>query len=244
MKRNILLGTMALLAGSLFAADSSPKDDVKNAARKLADKDNYSWKTTIEAAGGGGGGGGGGGRFRPGPTEGKTEKGGATVLSMTRGDNTIEAVLKESKGAVKTPDEGWRSLADVAADTEGPGRFIGRVLQNFKAPAAQAEDLIGNVTDLKSADAVYSGTLTEAGAKQLLSFGGRGGSNGPDVSGAKGSAKFWVKDGMLSKFEFNVQGTVSFNGNDREVNRTTTIEIKDVGSTKVSVPEEAAKKLS
>ncbi len=29
MKRNILLGTMALLTGSLFAADSSPKDDVK-----------------------------------------------------------------------------------------------------------------------------------------------------------------------------------------------------------------------
>ena len=78
----------------------------------------------------------------------------------------------------------------------------------------------------------------------MLTFGGRGGSNAPEVSGAKGSAKFWVKDGMLSKFEFNVQGTVSFNGNDREVNRTTTIEIKDVGSTKVSVPEEAARKLS
>ncbi len=42
----------------------------------------------------------------------------------------------------------------------------------------------------------------------------------------------------------NLHAFLRFNGNDREVNRTTTIEIKDVGSTKVSVPEEAAKKLS
>ena len=56
--------------------------------------------------------------------------------------------------------------------------------------------------------------------------------------------KFWVKDGVLSKYEYTVKGTVSFNGNDREVDRTTTIEIKDVGSTKVTVPEEAKKKMS
>jgi hypothetical protein len=41
-----------------------------------------------------------------------------------------------------------------------------------------------------------------------------------------------------------VQGKVSFGGNDRKVDRTTTIEIKDIGSTKVQVPEEAKGKLS
>jgi hypothetical protein len=39
-----------------------------------------------------------------------------------------------------------------------------------------------------------------------------------------------------------VRGTINFGGNDVEVDRTTTIEIKDVGKTKVEVPE-AAKKI-
>ena len=136
MKKHALLGTLALMAGSLIAADSGPKDDVKAAAGKLAAKSNYSWKTTVEAAGGGG-------RFRPGPTEGKTEKDGFTFLSMTRGDNTMEAVLKGGKGALKTPD-GWKSLAEATEAGDGqpnPAQFIGRMLQNFKSPAAQAEDL-------------------------------------------------------------------------------------------------------
>jgi hypothetical protein len=37
---------------------------------------------------------------------------------------------------------------------------------------------------------------------------------------------------------------MSFNGNDMDVDRTTTVEIKDVGTTKITVPEEASKKLS
>lgn len=234
MKRNLLFGTLALLAGSLLAADSSPKDDITNAARKLADAGNYAWKSTVENAGGGG-------RFG-GPTEGKTEKGGFTSLVMTRGDNTIEAYLKGDQGAVKTQD-GWQSLAEAGGDQQGPGRFLARMLRNFKTPAAQAEDLVSKVKELKQDGDVYSGELTEAGAKSLLTFGGRGGGNGPEVSNAKGSVKFWAKDGTLSKYESRVQGTVTFNGNDRDVDRTTTVQIKEVGSTKVEVPEEAKKKM-
>ena len=40
MNKNILFGTLALLAGSLVAANAAPKDDVTAAAKKLADKDN------------------------------------------------------------------------------------------------------------------------------------------------------------------------------------------------------------
>ncbi len=241
MKRNLLCGTIALLAGSLLAADSSPKDEVNAAAKSLSEKGNYSWTTTVEAEGTGG--------FRPGPTEGKTEKDGFTTLTMTRGDNTTEVVLKGGKGALKT-DEGWTSLADAAADSGGgggqfnPTAFIARRMQNFKAPAAEAQDLASKTKELKTADGVYSGDLTEDGAKQLLSFRRGSGGGGPDISGAKGSTRFWVKDGLLSKYEYHVEGTVSFNGNDRDVNRTTTVVIKDVGTTKVSVPEAAAKKAS
>lgn len=71
---------------------------------------------------------------------------------------------------------------------------------------------------------------------------GRG--EAPTIEGAKGNATFWVKEGSLTKFSYQVQGKVSFNGNDRDVDRTTTIEIKDVGTTKFEVPEAALKKAS
>jgi hypothetical protein len=235
MKQQVLFGTLALLVGSLMAANAAPKDDVSAAAKKLADKDNYSWKQKTENAGGGG--------FGGGASEGKVEKDGYLWVSMTMRDNTIEAVKKGDKGAIKTED-GWKSISEATSGDPGPATFLARRLQTFKAPAAQVEDLAGKVKELKQEDGVYSGELTEEGAKSQLMFGGRGGANGPEVSGAKGAAKFWVKDGLLSKYEVKVQGKVSFNGNDRDVDRTTTVEIKDIGSTKVQVPDEAKKKLS
>ena len=236
MKRNILLGAVLLCATSLVAADAG--SDVKAAAKKLSEKGNYSWKSTSESAGGGGGNRGGG------PTEGKTDAG-TVYLSMTRGDNTLEAVLKGEKGAIKG-QEGWQSIAEATEGEGGAGRgrFMARMLQNFKAPAAQAEELAGKATGLKKDGDAYAGELPAEAVKGLMSFGRRGGGDGPEISGAKGNVKFWVKDGALSKYQYNVQGTMTFNGNDREINRTTTVEIKDVGTTKLTVPDEAKKKLS
>jgi hypothetical protein len=245
MKKSILCICAALLAGSAFAADSSPKDDVKAAGKALAEKASYSWKTSIENAGGGGGGGGGGRGGFGGPSEGKTEKGGFTWMSMTRGQNTTQGVVKGEKGAVKT-DDGWKSIADITADTGGggpnPARGMARTLSNLKLPAATVQDLADKVKELKKGEENYSGDLTEDGAKAYLTFGGRGGGGGgPDISDAKGSAKIWIKDGVVTKYAIHVQGKISFNGNDRDVDRTTTTEISDVGSTKVEVPEEAKK---
>jgi hypothetical protein len=232
MKKNVTFTLMALFTGSLVAADSSPKDDVTNAAKKLAEKPNYSWHTTVvvpEDA-----------PFHPGPTEGKTEKGGFTRVKLSFGDNTTEFVLKGDKSAVTNPDGVWQALSELDS-SEGPGRFLGGMIRNFKAPATQAGDIASSTKELKKDGDLYSSDLTEEGAKNLLRF-RRGGD--ATVSNAKGSAKFWVKEGVLTKYEFKVTGSVSFNGNDMDVDRTTTIEIKDVGTTKVEVPEEAKKKLS
>jgi hypothetical protein len=235
MKRSLVCGTLVLLTGSLMAADS---DDVINAAKKLADQSNYSWKTTVTVPEGTGGG------FRPGPTEGKAEKGGYTRLAMTRGDTTTDAVLKGDKGAVNM-EGSWQSLAELTSGDPGPGSFMARRLSTFKAPAAEAQDLVAKAKEIKKEGDVYSGDLTEDGAKSLLTFGGgrRGGGPPPTVSNPKGSVKFWIKDGMLAKYEFNLQGSVDFNGNTMDVNRTSTVEIKDVGSTKVEPPEAATKKM-
>jgi hypothetical protein len=237
MKKQLLILALAGVTGSLLAAEG--KDEVTAAAKKLADASSYSWKTTVKVPEGGGG------QFRPGPSEGKTEKDGYIYQKSTFGDNTMEVVKKGDKGAFTNQDGEWQSTSD-SGDAQGPGRFMAGMVRNLKAPADQAQDLIKDTKELKKDGDAYSGDLTEEGAKNLLRFrrGGGGGGGGPEISDAKGNAKFWVKDGVLTKYEFNVKGKVSFNGNDREVDRTTTVEVSGVGSTKVEVPEGAKKKLS
>lgn len=231
---------MALLAGSLLAADSSPKDDVKKAAAALGSQTNYTWQATVEVPADS--------PFKPGPTDGKTEKGGYTTLSFSFGDNSTEAVTKGTNGAVKT-DDGWKTLAEALKDNGdggfNPTMFIARMVQNYRVPAVEAASLADDAKELKQDTNSISGDLTEAGAKELLSFRRRGnGGDGPTVTNAKGSVKFWLSNGKLAKYQFHLQGAVSFNGNDRDVDRTTTVDIKDIGSTKIQVPEGAQKKLS
>ena len=249
MKRNLLFIALMFTTGSLLAADA--KDEITAAAKKLGEAANYSWKATTEM-GGGPGGGQGQGRGRGGLTGGQTEKGGFTVLTYKFGDNTSMAVLKGDKGAAQTQD-GWQTLAEMIDAASGGGggggrggAFRARQLQNFKAPAAEVEALAGRVKELTKADDVYSGDFTEDGAKKTVFPGNRaGGGNGPEITDASGSIKFWIKDGAVIKYEYTVKAKIAFGGNDpRDMERKTTIEIKDVGTTKVEVPEEAKKKLS
>ena len=238
MKKNLSFSHAFALAGllgagSLFAADTNPKDDVTAAATALGNESSYSWRTTVDA--------GANARFRPGPTEGKTEKDGYTTVSFTFNDNTTQVVMHGTNAAVKTPDNDWQTTAEMLQDN-GPGAFMARMVQGYKAPAGDVARLVGETTDLKAGDKGITGDLTEDGAKSMLTF-RRGGNGGPTVTNPKGSVTFWLTDGKLVKYQTHVTGTVSFNGNDRDVDRTSTTEIKDVGTTKVEVSDEAKKKL-
>jgi hypothetical protein len=218
---------MISIVASLAAADSNPKDEITTAAKKLGDKPNYSWKTTVVVPDDA--------QFKPGPTEGKTEKNGFTHITMGFGDATYQAVLKGDKAAVTNREGEWQSVADLDS-AEGRGRFLARIVRGFRTPAAQAAELVAGAKQLKKDGDVYSGDLTDEGAKAQFRI--------APASNAKGSVKFWLKDGALTKYEFKLKGTVDFNGTDVDVDRTTTVEIKDVGTTKVSVPEAATKKMS
>ncbi len=237
MRKCLLLGATALLA---VAVGGQADDEVKNAAKKLAEKANYSWTTTTDL--------GPNTQFKIGPLEGKTADG-LSWTSVTFGQNTIEAVMKGEKAAAKTQD-GWMSLAELTAEQADPQnpqnrgrRFMGRMLQNFKTPAAEAENLIAKTKELKKTDDAFIGDFTEEGAIELLTFGRRSGGNAPAPTNPKGAVKFWIKDGVLSKYEVHLEGTITFNGNEVNTDRTTTTEIKDIGSTKLEVPEEAKGKL-
>ena len=169
---------------------------------------------------------------------------------------TNEIAMMGTKGAIKTA-AGWQSFDEATApppdDGNGggfpfnPNMFVVNNARNTKAPAAEAKELLGMVNTLTLADGVYSGDLTEAGAKARLTppaFGGFGGGDGPQVSGAKGSVKFWIKDGGLVKYQYTLKGSMDFNGNSMDIDRTTGVDIKDVGATKIEVPDDAKKKMS
>jgi hypothetical protein len=237
---------MALMAGSLFVANASPKDDVAAAAAKLAEGGNYSWKSTMDM--------GPNAQRTPGPTEGKIDKDGTTWLSMTFNDNTIEGAKMGDKVAVKGED-GWQAGSEVSGGGGGggggfnPGTMMARRLQNLKAPAAEVQDLITKVTDIAKSGDAFTGQLTEEGAKALATMGfgrrGGGGGNRPSPTNLKGSVTIWIKDGVLSKYQTKVSGNrKNQDGDDTPFERTTTVEIRDIGATKVTLPEDAKKKLT
>jgi hypothetical protein len=235
MKKQILCSTALLVATSLFAADA--KEEVTAAAKKLGDAANYTWKTTVvvpESA-----------QFKPGPTDGKTEKGGFTHIKSTFGDNEVQVVTKGEKSAFINRDGDWQLAEGQGGGGGGRG---GGFLRNTRPPAVQAAEIAAGAKELKKEGDVISGELTEEGAKTLMRFrrggGGGGGGEGPAISNAKGSVKFWVKGGVLTKYEYKLSGKMDFNGSEFDMDRTATVEIKDVGTTKVEVPEAAKQKLS
>ncbi|MBI3418250.1 MAG: hypothetical protein HY043_23415 [Verrucomicrobia bacterium] len=227
MKRNLHLAFALLIPATLFAAEPSPKDDVTAAAKKLGDQANYTWKTTVVVPDSA--------PFKPGPTEGKTEKDGFTYITMSFGDNLTEAVKKGDKAAITDMEGNWK-LASELENAEGPARFFSMMVKQMKTPGAQVADLVAAAKELKKEGDAYSAEMTEDGAKKQFRFG--------EPKNPKGSVKFWIKDGSLVKFETKVEARMEFNGNEFDAARTTTTEIKEVGTTKVNAPEAAQKKLS
>jgi len=236
MKKTLLIGLIGLMAGWLPAADSSLKDKLAQATKQLGDKPNYSWSTTTKEADGTPG--------RLGPIDGKMEKGSFTFLSLTPGGIPVEVYMKGDKGTAKAL-EGWQTFDDIAA-TGGTAAAIVRFLRSYKIPAAQSAEFAGGVKEWKEADGAISGELKEEAIKEILLLGARRreGQDPPKTEDAKGSVKFWIKEGALTKYEINVQGKVTAGERTAEINRTMTTEIKDVGATKLDVPTEAKAKLS
>ena len=237
---------VVLAAGSLLAIADTPKEEVAAATSALGSQPNYSWENdTVSISGGG--------RFTV-TNKGKTEKGGCTWVALIRGNVANEAYLAGNKCLVQSFDMGWVSLDDLAkepAEINGapnPNLYLVRNLTNYKLPDSMAADLVSKAAALKKdADTkdgdTYESDLTEDGAKALLMTGRSGSTVGLVVSAAKGHLKVWINNGLLLKFEFHVTGSISFNGSTRDIDRTTTVEIKDVSNTKISVPGEIKSRL-
>jgi hypothetical protein len=235
MYKATVIGIIGLLARTLFAAESSPQDKIIGAAKQLGEKPNYSWTTTMKEGDGSPG--------RIGPIEGKAEKGGLTYLSFEVGGIPVEVFMKGEKGAAKALED-WQTFDEIA-QTGSAAAAIVRFLRVYKAPAAESVDLAGKLKDVKEAEGVLSGDLKEDAVKEFLLLGARRreGQEPPKIENPKGSVKFWLKDAALTKYEINLQGKVTAGERENDINRTTTIELKDIGTTKLEVPDGAKQKM-
>ena len=236
MKQALIIGLIGLLARTLTAADATPQDKIISATRQLGEKTNCSWTTTTKEGDGSPG--------RVGPIAGKAEKGGLTYLSFEIGGVPVEVYMNGQKGAAKAL-EGWQTFDEIA-QTSGTAAAVVRYLRSYKAPGVESAALSGKVKDIKEAEGVFSGDLKEEAAKELLERGARRreGQDAPKVENPKGAVKFWIQTGALTKYEINIRGKVTAGDRESDVNRTTTVEIKDAGTTKLEVPAEAKQKMS
>lgn len=246
--KNLIIPCIAVFSAAICQA--APADDVKAAAKKLADAPNYAWSTTVANAGGAGGGGRGGG-FGGGPQSGVAEKGGFAVITREGPNGQSQTVRKGEKVVLQNQENQWVTPEEFMAAFGGGGGGgrggAGGALFGGTLPADDLTALATAATDLTAADGVISGKLNAEATTQRLTAGrgGRGGGgNAPAApTNASGTVKFWVKDGAISKYEVNVKGTVTGRGGEVQVDRTTTTEIKNVGSSKATVPPDALKKI-
>src|SRR5258706_14477361 len=119
-----ILAFLAALTLTAFAAD--PKDELKAAAKKLAQQPNYSWSLRSKSQNGAGG---------PGAdSDGKTEKDGYTLLSLSFGNTDIDVAMKGEKTVIKREDE-WKNTDEL----EGNSAATARRLKALKLPAQEVE---------------------------------------------------------------------------------------------------------
>ena len=242
IKLKTLVALLALSVLALPARAADAKDSVAAAIKALKEKGSYSWSTSTEMAGG---------QFPGQTSKGKTDKEGFILITREGPNGEIQSATKGDKRVTKM-DDGWKTPEEMQqaggggrrGGFGGGGFFGGAQL----APADEAEGLLKDIQDLKAGDGgLFTAELSEAAAKTRAGFGGRGGRGGnftpPEPKDAKASVKFWVKDGVLAKYELTTSAKMNFQDQEMDVGRTAVTEISNAGSTKVDVPEEAKKKL-
>lgn len=116
--------------------------------------------------------------------------------------------------------------------------------KTLSRPHDEVGIIVATASDLQMDGAVVSGKLSETAARLLLVHPGQ-----PEIFPlrAAGTFRFWLRNGTLAKYEVKLEGTlaVTVRGDHQEVevHQTALTEIKDVGTTRFEVPDEAMKKL-
>jgi len=241
MKTALLLVLFACAAAASSAENL--RDDLISAIKKLGEQRNYTYTSTSSGT-----------RSRLtrmtyGTTVCQVETTGLAVFTIMRTNFTNVVVIQGSQGVIKTED-GWKTLADAEDRVRNPGdarrttRTVARGFLNERGEVIPVPFTTGIekrarvIKDLKMVDDVMVGELPpeELGGR---TFGPGTFSMSPIKS--RGTVKYWIKEGVLVKTETK---TAQDYGEDDYVESTTVTEFSHVGTTRITVPEEALKLLA
>jgi hypothetical protein len=255
MRKFIIPAFAALLTSA--SSHAAPADDLAVAAQRLADAPNYSWTSKEKTL-----------RRSISVTtsvQGVTERDGFTVTkkttSATSGPDYVEntvywgtQIAYLRNGSWKTAEElqaaaGGRSgVTVVGTGVANSGRGVGAMTvtpQNDSQPSTgrPAQMVLWILAQVNSVTASGDALVADLSHDYIARVMRGNGRNGPLAVSPRstGSAKFWIKDGAIAGYQTHIKA--SYEDSDVPLaERTTTVEIKNVGSTVVAVPAEAKAK--
>lgn len=224
---------MMLMIAALLATQTA-NEEVAAAAKKSAEATSYSFKVTTPAPAKGKGAGG--------TVEGKYEK--DQPVSFKAG--ALEAFRKGGLVVYKEGEE-WKRVEKAKGQKKADPTLA---IQGVKLPHEELDGFDKHFQSVAKAEAkendctVFSGPLTDTAAASLAATGGKGNNKAAAALKYSGTGKLWVDaDGRIVKYEVQLKGAGERNGKAIDQSITRTVEITDVGTAKVEVPEGAKKVL-
>ena len=88
----------------------------------------------------------------------------------------------------------------------------------------------------------FEGKLRADGVEAMLASGGQYGQD-PEISNPSGHLKVSFQDGRLTGYVLTLKGSMSFNGNDFELDRISKVRTSEVGTTEFEIYKAAQAKL-
>ena len=221
---------IAMMLATLVALQN---EELAEAAKKSAALESYSFKAETKA---------GKGKNQPGAAEGHVQKDQPMAFKIGSSEGFKKAasiVYKEGEEwkRLEKPQKGEKKQQPAAAGISAvklPHEELEAFEKNFEKVEKAAEK-DNNCT-------LWTGTLTATAAHTLVSTGAK--NEGKSNSTYTGTAKVWVNDqGVIVKYQIVSHMKGETKKGPVEMDITKTVEISEVGTTKVEVPEGAKKLL-
>ena len=230
----LTLSMIVCLGGTALAADPPPASDppqvVKDAIQKLADSANFTWRAITRETS----------QSVTVIQDGQTQQDGSTLIRLNSGGSNIQIALKGGSSVLNVGGA-WMT-ADEATDQRQAARFMSTVT----SPALVAGRIASRLDNLRADGSEFVAQLSGGEVNNVISplysldaIRIRGVSE----TGAKATIKFWITAGVLTKYQVHATGTMTRGGDATPVDLTVTVDFRDIGTTKVSLPEQARKKL-
>ncbi len=137
-----------------------------------------------------------------------------------------------------------RSSSSPPGDTDERQRGYSNLQLAISHPHEELGVIVSSHTEFKVEGEVVSGTLTDLGAQLLLV---RDGQKEITPVRAAGTFKLWLREGLVSRYQVRLEGVLQVNtpGGRRQVavNQNTETVLKEIGTTRFEVPDQARIKL-